>query len=114
MPDLSHAYLTPPAKQVHQCNEPDPCTIWMRSGEFMAGDLTWTDAQLLSHLDDPELWLVRGNSGSVLTRSVTLRHALRQARGLLAMGILPATVVKDSTDRVVVPADQISRLWQRL
>ncbi len=80
----------------------------------MAGDLTRTDAQLLSPLDDPDLWLVRSNSGSVLTRSVTLRHALRQARGLLAMGILPATVVKQSKDQVVVSADQISRLWQRL
>jgi len=80
----------------------------------MEGELTRTDVQLLSHLDDPDLWLVRSNSGILLTRSVTLRHALRQARGLLAMGVLPATIVKEPNDQVVVSADQICRLWQRL
>ncbi len=80
----------------------------------MEGDLTRTDAQLLSHLDDPDLWLVRSNSGSLLTRSVTLRHALRQARGLLAMGILPSTIVKEPKDQVVVSVDQICRLWHCL
>jgi hypothetical protein len=80
----------------------------------MEGELIRTDAQLLSHLDDPDLWLVRSYSGSLLTRSVTLRHALRQARGLLALGILPATIVKEPKDQVVVSTEQISRLWQRL
>ena len=40
----------------------------------------------------------------------TLRRALRQARGLLAMGILPATIVKEPKDQVVVSVDQICRL----
>jgi hypothetical protein len=73
-----------------------------------------TDDELWGELDTPgNLWAVRGGMG-VGRPSQTVRAALLQARQISAEGGSPNFIVKLPDDEVVVPADQIYRLWMRL
>ena len=72
-----------------------------------------TDDQLWLELDAPDLWILRSGTGDVLTLSFTLRHALRQAHGMLRFGVLPGSLGRVPGDNVIVPSNQIYRLWER-
>jgi hypothetical protein len=74
-----------------------------------------SDDHLLQMLDESGLWLVRGGPIGVLGRSTTtLRAALHQAYEFSMQRQSPGPIVRMPDDNVMVPADQIYRLWQSL
>lgn len=74
-----------------------------------------SDDQLLQILDESGMWLVRGGRMGVLgVPTGTLRAALRQAHEFSKQGQSPGPIVRTPNDDVVIPADQIYRLWQSL
>jgi len=72
------------------------------------------DDQLLQMLDEQVLWLVRGGSVGVLGHPCdTLGKALQQAYDFSMQGKAPGPI-QMSDGNVIVPADQIYRLWRSL
>src|SRR5262252_6370277 len=70
------------------------------------------DQELSARLDAPGEWRVLDGFGHLLTRSLTLRHALRQVRMMMSGGSLPLSLVRESGRRpVIVPTDQLYRMY---
>jgi hypothetical protein len=72
------------------------------------------DHELSVRLDVPGEWRVLDGSGHLLTRSLTLRHAIRQVRMIMSGGMLPMSLVRGSGRPVVVPTDQLYRMYARV
>jgi hypothetical protein len=73
------------------------------------------DDQLTQMLDEKALWLVRGGNVGVLGPPFgTLREALHRAHDLWIRGNAPGPIVQGPDDNVIVPNEQIYRLWQSL
>jgi len=72
------------------------------------------DQELSARLDAPGEWRVLDGFGHLLTRSLTLRHALRQVRMMMSGGTLPMSLVRGSGRPVVVPTDQLYRMYTRV
>jgi hypothetical protein len=68
---------------------------------------------LLRRLDDLTPWVVRGGPGAILAWAATLRGALNRALELSREGHGPTSIRKPD-DRIVIPAEQIWELWERL
>jgi hypothetical protein len=74
-----------------------------------------SDDQLWQVLDEPGIWIVRGGSMGVLGRPTKSLHtALQQAHEFSMQGQSPGPIVRMPDDDIVVPAEQIWRLWRRL
>jgi hypothetical protein len=69
--------------------------------------------ELIGHLDNPSLWVVRGGPMAVLATEDTLRKALMRAHVLSANGQAP-TSIREMPDDRTVPAEQIWELWKRI
>src|SRR5215475_13427393 len=69
------------------------------------------DRELSARLDALGEWRVLDGFGHLLTRSLTLRHALRQVRMMMSGGTLPMSLVRESGRPVVVPTDQLYRMY---
>lgn len=72
------------------------------------------DRELSARLDAPGEWLLLDGFGHLLTRSLTLRHALRQTRMMMSGGSLPMSLVRQSGSPIVVPTDQLYRMYTRV
>jgi len=72
------------------------------------------DRELSARLDTPGEWRVLDGFGHLVTRSLTLRHALRQVRMMMSGGTLPMSLVRGSGRPVVVPTDQLYRMYTRV
>ena len=72
------------------------------------------DHELSVRLDVPGEWCVLDSFGHLLTRSLTLRHALRQVRMMMSGGTLPMSLVRESGRPVVVPTDQLYRMYAQV
>jgi len=72
------------------------------------------DGDLLKRLDAPADWHLLDGVGRSLTRSLTLRHALRQVRMLMSGGVMPASLHRGSGRSVFVPMDQLYRVHKRV
>ena len=77
---------------------------------------TAEDHDLSRILDEPgHLWLVRGGQLSVLGGPCpTLRKALQQAYEHSSRGESPGPIIQMPDDAIVIPVEQIYRLWQGL
>jgi len=69
------------------------------------------DQELSARLDAPGEWRILDGLGHLLTRSLTLRHALRQVRMMMSGGTLPMSLVRGSGRPVIVPTDQLYRMY---
>jgi hypothetical protein len=63
-------------------------------------------------LDQPSLWLIYG--GGVLAEEDTLRKAVYRAHELSNRGSSISEIVRTPGEAIVIPAEQIHRLWERL
>jgi len=72
-----------------------------------------TDDELISILDVRGLWLVRA-AGSIRATIETLRGALHEASRKSAEGVPVTSIVRMPNDEVIIPAEQIYRLWKHL
>jgi hypothetical protein len=74
-----------------------------------------SDDQLWQVLDEPGTWIVRGGSTGVLGGpAMSLHTALHQAHEFSMQGQSPGPIIRMPEDDIVVPAEQICRLWRRL
>jgi len=71
-----------------------------------------SDDELWPIFDQGGLWLVYG--GGVVAEEDTLRKALHRAHDLAARGSSISEIVRTPGDGVVIIAEQITRLWNRL
>ncbi len=74
------------------------------------------DSDLLQMLDQPGLlWIVKGGQRGMLGGPCpTLRRALQQASEHSSRGESPGPITQMSDNAVVIPAEQIYRLWKTL
>ena len=72
----------------------------------------FTDDELLIFLDQDHLWHVEGDLHPLPPKETKLRNALRRAHGLQTAW-QKVTSIRNSTGRVVIPIEQIQRLWAR-
>ena len=71
-----------------------------------------TDDELWLMLDQPTLWLIYG--GGVLAEEDTLRKAVYRAHELSSRGSSISEIVRTPGEAIVIPTEQIRRLWMRL
>jgi hypothetical protein len=72
-----------------------------------------TDDELMESLDVRSLWLVRAG-GPVVATMDTLRGSLVKAREMSARGAPITSIVRIPDEKVMLHAEQIYRLWERL
>ena len=71
-----------------------------------------TDDELWLMLDQSSLWLIYG--GGVLAEEDSLRKAVYRAHDLSNRGSSISEIVRTPGEAIVIPTEQIRRLWMRL
>jgi hypothetical protein len=74
---------------------------------------SYTDTELLKWLDQDHLWIVRGIPNPLPANAKTLRAALVSARKLQTSE-QAVTSIRSIGERIIIPSDQIQRLWSHL
>ena len=70
--------------------------------------------ELLSIVDRPLLWMIRGGLLGALGSEHTLRDALKLASRLSAQGRPPRSIILMPDGEIEIAADQIGTLWKIL
>jgi transcriptional regulator with XRE-family HTH domain len=73
----------------------------------------YTDAALLTMLDQDQIWIVRGAPNPLPATAKTLREALVRAADLESPQ-QKLTSIRSAGDRIIISVPQFQRLWSRL